>query len=174
MNLLYGLVTGILFGILLQRAEVLRYDRQVGALRLKDMTIFKFMLSAIVVGSVGIYLLKDLGLVTLSIKSTGIGAQVVGGILFGIGWGLLGYCPGTAGGALGEGRLDAAWGLVGMVAGGALYGALYPLMKATVLRLGPLGKITLPQVTGLSHWIVIALFASLCLAMFRLFEKKGV
>lgn len=105
MTLLYGLVTGILFGILLQRAEALRYDRQVGALRLKDMTIFKFMLSAIVVGAIGIYLLKDLGLVTLSIKSTGIGARVVGGTLFGIGWGLLGYCPGTAGGPWGR----AAW-----------------------------------------------------------------
>lgn len=174
MNLIYGLVTGILFGILLQRAEVLRYDRQVGALRLKDMTIFKFMLSAIVVGSVGIYLLKDLGLVTLSLKATSLGAQIVGGTVFGIGWGLLGYCPGTAGGALGEGRLDAAWGLVGMVAGGALYGALYPLMKATVIHMGQLGKISLPQVTGLSHWIVIVLFASVCLAMFRLFEKKGL
>ena len=52
MSLLYGLVTGVLFGILLQRAEVLRFDKQVGVLRLKDLTIFKFMLSAIVVGVV--------------------------------------------------------------------------------------------------------------------------
>ena len=42
----------------LQRAEVLRYDRQVGALRLLDMTIFKFMLSAIMVAAVGICALK--------------------------------------------------------------------------------------------------------------------
>ncbi len=174
MNLLYGLITGILFGILLQRAEVLRYDRQVGALRLKDMTIFKFMLSAILVAAFGIYLLRDLGLVALNLKATSLGAQIVGGTVFGIGWGLLGYCPGTAGGALGEGRLDAAWGLVGMVAGGALYATFYPLMKASVIPLGQLGKITLPQVTGLPHWIVIVIFASMCLAMFRLFEKKGV
>ncbi len=174
MNLLYGLITGILFGILLQRAEVLRYDRQVGALRLKDITIFKFMLSAILVAAFGIYLLRDLGLVALNLKATSLGAQIVGGTVFGIGWGLLGYCPGTAGGALGEGRLDAAWGLVGMVAGGAMYAMFYPLMEASVIPLGQLGKITLPQVTGLPHWIVIAIFASMCLAMFRLFEKKGV
>ncbi len=174
MSLLYGLLTGILFGILLQRAEVLRYDRQVGALRLKDMTIFKFMLSAILVAAVGIYVLKDLGMVALSLKSTSIGAQVLGGTVFGIGWGLLGYCPGTAGGALGEGRLDAAWGLVGMVAGGALYALFYPVAKATVISWGQWGKITLPQATGLSPWIVIVVLASLCLAMFRLFEKKGV
>ena len=54
MSLMYGLVTGILFGILLQKAEVLRFEKQVGALRLMDMTIFKFMLSAIAVGAVGI------------------------------------------------------------------------------------------------------------------------
>ncbi len=174
MSLLYGLVTGILFGILLQRAEVLRYDRQVGALRLKDMTIFKFMLSAILVAAGGIYVLKDLGMVALSLKSTSLGAQVVGGTVFGIGWGLLGYCPGTAGGALGEGRLDAAWGLVGMVAGGALYAMFYPLAKATVISWGQFGKITLPQAAGLSPWIVIVVFATLCLAMFRLFEKKGI
>ncbi len=174
MSLLYGLLTGILFGILLQRAEVLRYDRQVGALRLKDMTIFKFMLSAILVAAVGIYVLKDLGVVALSLKSTSLGAQVVGGTVFGIGWGLLGYCPGTAGGALGEGRLDAAWGLGGMVAGGALYALFYPVAKATVISWGQWGKITLPQAMGLSPWIVIVVFALLCLAMFRLFEKKGV
>ena len=174
MSLIYGLVSGILFGILLQRAEVLRYDRQVGALRLLDMTIFKFMLSAILVASVGIYLLKDMGLAALNIKATGLGAQIVGGTLFGIGWGLLGYCPGTAGGALAEGRLDAFWGLAGMLAGGGIYAALYPTFKATVLSWGNLGKVTLPQAMGISHWVVIVAMALLFLAMFRLFEKKGL
>ncbi len=174
MSLIYGLVSGILFGILLQRAEVLRYDRQVGALRLLDMTIFKFMLSAILVASVGIYLLKDMGLAALNIKATGLGAQIVGGTLFGIGWGLLGYCPGTAGGALAEGRLDAFWGLAGMLAGGGIYAALYPTFKATVLSWGNLGKVTLPQAMGVSPWIVIVTMALLFLAMFRLFEKRGL
>ena len=68
------------------------------------MTILKFMLTAIFVGCVGIYLLKDLGLVNLSIKSTVLGATIIGGLIFGIGWGLLGYCPGTSMGAVGEGR----------------------------------------------------------------------
>lgn len=157
MSLVYGLVFGILFGILLQRAEILRYDRQVGALRLMDMTIFKFMLSAIMVAAVGIYALKDMGLVSLSLKTTALGSQIVGGTLFGIGWGLLGYCPGTAGGALGEGRLDAAWGLLGMLVGGGVYAVIYPVFKATVIGLGSIGKVTLPQVMGLPHWVVIFL-----------------
>ena len=174
MSLVYGLVSGILFGVLLQRAEVLRYDRQVGALRLLDMTIFKFMLSAIMVAAVGIYALKDMGLVSLSLKAAALGPQIVGGTLFGIGWGLLGYCPGTAGGALGEGRLDAAWGLMGMLVGGGIYAAIYPVLKATVIGMGKMGKVTLPQVTGLRHWVVIAVMVVLFAGMLRLFEKKGL
>ena len=42
-----GLITGVAFGFLLQKGRVLRFDKQVGAMLLKDMTIFKFMLSAI-------------------------------------------------------------------------------------------------------------------------------
>ncbi|MBI4794082.1 MAG: YeeE/YedE family protein, partial [Deltaproteobacteria bacterium] len=64
MDLFYGLFTGVLFGFLLQRGRVLRYDKQLGALRLQDMTIIKFMLSAVLVGMVGIYLFHDLGLIS--------------------------------------------------------------------------------------------------------------
>jgi len=174
MGLIYGIVTGILFGFLLQKGHVLRYDKQVGALRLMDMTIFKFMLSAIIVAAIGIYLLKDLGLIQLSMKSTSIGAQVVGGILFGIGWGLLGYCPGTAAGALGEGRLDGLWGILGMLLGGGLYASAYPFMKDSIIPLGNFGKISLPQVLGVNHWIVILIFAAVTLLMFRFFEKKNL
>lgn len=172
MSLLYGVITGIIFGFLLQKGQVLRYDKQIGALRLLDMTILKFMLSAIVVGSIGIYLLKDLGLIKLSMKSTSIGAQVVGGSLFGIGWGLLGYCPGTAVGALGEGRIDGLWGILGMLGGGALYATIYPFMKTHIISIGSYGKIGLPQAIGINHWIVVIVLAALTLLLFRFFERK--
>ncbi|SHJ85310.1 hypothetical protein SAMN02745216_02389 [Desulfatibacillum alkenivorans DSM 16219] len=171
-QLIYGLVTGILFGFFLQRGQVLRYDKQIGALRLMDMTIFKFMLTAILVGSVGIYLLKDLGLVKLSIKSTILGGTIIGGLIFGLGWGLLGYCPGTSMGAVGEGRWDGIWGLLGMLAGAAIYAEAYPLMKRTVLTWGDLGKITVPGILGISHWIVIPLFMLAVVGLFFWFEKK--
>ena len=174
MSLVYGLVSGILFGVLLQRAEVLRYDRQVGALRLADMTIFKFMLSAILVASMGIYVLKDMGLAALNIKAAGLGAQIVGGTLFGIGWGLLGYCPGTAAGALGEGRIDGLWGILGMLGGGALYAAIHPFMKTTIIGIGSFGKISIPQIIGINHWIVIIVLAVLTLILFRFFERKNL
>ena len=172
--LIYGLITGILFGFLLQKAQVIRYDRQIGALRLLDMTIVKFMLSSILVGMVGVYLLQDLELAKLSIKSTVLGGNILGGLIFGIGWGMLGYCPGTSAGALGEGRWDALWGILGMLVGAALFAEAYPGLKDTVLTWGDLGKITLPQVIGLSHWAIIPFFVIAALAFFRWFEKKGL
>jgi len=171
-TLLYGLVTGILFGFFLQRGKVLRYDQQVGALRLMDMTILKFMLTAILVGSIGIHLLYDLGLAKPSIKATVLGGTIGGGLLFGLGWGLLGYCPGTSVGAVGEGRLDGLWGVAGMLAGAALYAEAFPLMKATVLTWGDLGKITVPGVLGVSHWLVIPVFVAACVGLFVFFEKR--
>src|SRR4030042_2223909 len=174
MMLIYGLITGIIFGFLLQKARVIRYDKQLGALRLIDMTIVKFMLSTILVAMVGTYLLKDLGLGKLSIKPTILGAVILGGLIFGIGWGFLGYCPGTSAGAIGEGRYDAIWGILGMLVGAALYAEAYPGMKNTVLTWGDLGKITFPQVLGVHHWIIIAIIVIGGLLLFRWFEKKGL
>jgi uncharacterized membrane protein YedE/YeeE len=174
MMLLYGFITGIIIGFLLQKGRVIRYDKQLGALRLIDMTIVKFMLSTILVAMVGTYLLKDLGLAKLSIKPTILGAVILGGLIFGIGWGFLGYCPGTSAGALGEGRYDAIWGILGMLAGAALYAEAYPGMKKTVLTWGDLGKITFPQVLGVNHWIIIAIVMIGGLLLFRWFEKKGL
>ena len=172
MTLFYGLITGILFGVLLQKAQVLSYDKQVGAMRFVDMTIFKFMLTSIIVAAIGINLLHDMGLVKLSIKGTSVGAQVLGGSLFGIGWALLGYCPGTAVGAVAEGRLDAVWGIIGMLVGGTLYAFIYPMMKTFIIPIGNFGKLTLPQALGVNPWLVIIIFSLICLAMFVFFEKK--
>lgn len=173
-TLVYGFITGILFGFLLQRGHVLRYDKQISALRLQDMTIIKFMLSHIIVAMVGVYLLKDLGLVKLSVKPMIAGGVIIGGLLFGIGWGLLGYCPGTSVGALAEGRLDAIWGILGMLLGAGLYAEAYPFMKETILKIGDYGKITLPEVLGVNHWFIIIPFIVLTILLFRFFEKKGL
>jgi hypothetical protein len=163
----------MVFGFLLQKGRVIRYDKQIGALRLIDMTIVKFMFTTILVAMVGVYLLKDLGIAKLSIKPTVLGGNIIGGIIFGVGWGLLGYCPGTQLGALGEGRWDAVWGILGMLAGAAIFAEMYPALKDTVLKWGDFGKITIPQILGINHWIVIVIFVVGGVFMFRWFEKSG-
>lgn len=172
--LFYGFFTGILFGFLLQRGQVLRYEKQLGALRLLDMTIVKFMLSSVLVAMVGIYLLYDLGLVRLSVKPLNLGGNIIGGLLFGAGWGLFGFCPGTAVGAVGEGRWGTVWGIVGMLFGAGLFAEAYPALKATVLTWGDLGKITLPQALGVSPWAVIPAMILGAVALFWWFEKRGL
>ena len=174
MTLVYGLITGILFGFFLQKGRVLRYDKQIGALLLQDMTIVKFMLSHIAVAMVGVYFLYDMGIVKLSLKPMIVGAVVLGGLIFGLGWGLLGYCPGTSLGALGEGRTDAVWGIAGMLVGAGIYAEAYPYLQKTVLTWGNYGKITIPQALGVNHWIVIIPFVLLTVMLFRWFEKKGL
>lgn len=174
MQLIFGLITGVLFGILLQRAEVIRYDRQLGALLLKDMTIVKFMLSTILVGMVGVYLLVDLDLAKLSIKPLILGGNILGGLIFGAGWALLGYCPGTAAAAVGEGRLDALAGLAGMLLGAAVFAEAYPALKATVLTWGDFGKVTLPQLMDRHHWVVIPWFCVLGVVLLRWLHKRGL
>ncbi|MBU1404617.1 MAG: YeeE/YedE family protein [Proteobacteria bacterium] len=173
-QLLAGLITGVLFGFLLQKGRVLRYDKQLAALRLQDMTIIKFMLSSVLVGMIGVYLLHDLGLAKLSIKATILGGTILGGLIFGLGWGLIGYCPGTSVGALGEGRWDAVWGIAGMVLGAALYAESFPFIKETVLTWGDFGKITIPQLLGINHWPVIVVFVAGGVLFLRWLEKKGL
>lgn len=169
-----GLLTGIGFGFLLQRGRVLRFGKQVGAMLFKDMTIFKFMLSAIIVGMFGILVLSDQGIITQSHKPMNMGAIMVGGALFGIGWAIMGFCPGTAVGAVGEGRWHAVFGIVGMLIGAAVYAQLYPFFKATVLSWADFGKISVPQALGVSPWIVAIGFTIISLVLFRQFEKRGL
>lgn len=169
-----GLVTGIAFGFLLQKGRVLRFDKQIGALLFKDMTILKFMLSAILVGMVGILILKGAGIIKLSHKPMNLGALLIGGALFGGGWAIMGFCPGTSVGALGEGRWHAIFAIAGMLVGAAIYAELYPFFKASVLSWADFGKIGLPEALGISPWLVAAAFWVGTIALFVWFEKKGL
>lgn len=169
-----GLITGILFGFLLQKGRVIRFEKQIGAMLLKDMTIFKFMASAILVGTVGIALLTDAGIITLSHKPMNVGAVLLGGALFGAGWAVMGYCPGTSIAALGEGRWHALFAIVGMIVGAAIYAELFPFFKSTILSWKDFGKIGLPEVLGISPWIIIAFLWTGTLSLLFWFEKKGL
>ena len=169
-----GLLTGIGFGFLLQKGRVLRFDKQVAAMLLKDMTIIKFMLSTILVGMVGIIALSNSGIITLAHKPMNVGAILLGGALFGIGWAIMGFCPGTSVGALGEGRWHAIFAIAGMITGAAVYAERYPFLKATVLAWADYGKIGLPDVLGVSPWVIVGAFWAVSIPLFIWFEKKGL
>ena len=177
-KLIFGLITGFILGFTIQKAKVVKYDVLVGQLRLKDFTMLKLMLTAVIVGMVGIYLFSDVGILKLSIKSTHLAANIFGSIIFGIGFALLGYCPGTGVGAIGEGRTDAFWGgVLGMLVGAALYVEVYHYLKENLLKWGSYGKITIPSVLGIGfpyHWLIIAVFCIAIILFLRFLEKRGL
>jgi len=121
-----------------------------------------------------VHLLVDLGLAKLSLKPLIMGGNLLGGLTFGVGWALLGYCPGTAGAALGEGRVDALAGMAGMLLGAGLFAESYPALKTTVLTWGDFGKATLSSLLGLGHWPVIVVFVAGSLLLLRFLERKGL
>ena len=102
-KLIWGLVFGIIFGFLLQKGGATKYDVIIGQLLLTDFTVLKIMLSASLTGMIGVYLMKSLGWVQLYPKSGSVGINVIGGLIFGVGFAVLGYCPGTIAGAIGNG-----------------------------------------------------------------------
>jgi uncharacterized membrane protein YedE/YeeE len=112
--------------------------------------------------------------VDFKLKATAVGPNLIGGILFGAGWAVMGYCPGTSVGAVGEGRWHAVWAILGMLVGAAIFAEVHSLLADSVLTWGKLGKITLPGVLGVTPWIVIALFIVGVLLLFRWFEKLRV
>jgi hypothetical protein len=173
-NLVLGLLTGIVFGFLLQRGAVSRYRTILGQLLLVDFTMLRVMLTAIVVGAVGVQAMRQAWDIPLHVKDAQLLANGVGGLVFGIGMALLGYCPGTAVAAAGEGSRHAAVGLVGMLVGAGAYAELYPWAKSYVLNVWNLGKVALPdaKLTGVSPWIFIASLAAATALLFILLRNK--
>lgn len=144
-KLLAGALFGLAFGFLLQKGGVGKFNVLVGQLLLQDFTVVKVMLTAIVVGMVGVFTLHHFGMVKLHIKPTRIGANVIGGPVFGAGFALLGYCPGTVAVALGQGSWDALFGIAGLVVGSWVFAEISGWSKRTVETWGDLGKVQLPD-----------------------------
>jgi len=173
--LTWGLILGIVFGFLLQRGGVTNYDVILGQLLLTDFTVVKIMLTAVLVGMIGIYAMKNLGWVSLSVKSGSWGMNGVGGLIFGLGFALLGYCPGTIAGAIGNGYLDAlVGGLAGIWIGSGLFAAVYPRLRTGILAKGDYGDVTLPKLFKVNDWIVVIPVAVLILTLLLWMESAGL
>lgn len=174
-QLILGLVFGVVFGFLLQKGGVTKYDVIVGQLLLTDFTVIKIMLTAVMVGMPGIYLMRHLGWVELYLKSGSVGMNVIGGLIFGVGFALLGYCPGTIAGAIGNGYLDAAiGGLAGIWIGTGWFASLYPRLNSGILKIGDYGDISLPKLLKLNEWIVIGFVEILIILLMIWLEGMGL
>ena len=174
-QLAIGLATGILFGFLLQKGGATEYDVIIGQLLLTDFTVVKIMLSAVITGMLGVHLLRSLGLAQLHPKPGSVGSSVVGGLIFGVAFAVLGYCPGTAAGAVGQGALDALFGgMTGMVIGLWAFATLYPKLQKPVLTKVDFGATTLPQLLKVDPWVVVVPAAIVLTALLVWAESAGL
>ena len=169
-KLAQGVVFGVIFGFLLQKGGVAKFDILIGVLLLENFVVVQVMLSAIVVGMIGVYFLERMGLLELQIKETVLGSNIIGGLIFGIGFGLIAYCPGTDAAALGQGNWDALVGMLGMALGSYLFALASKFTSGTVSTWGQHGKITLADAAGLSRGAFIAVAAPVLIAVLVLLE----
>ncbi len=170
--LLAGLF-GLIFGILLHKGRVTDYNVIVNLFRFRDFTVLKIMLTAILVGGIGVALMMSGGLLEgWHIKEMNVLGVVLGGVLFGIGMVLYGYCPGTGVAAIATGSVHAMVGGLGMIVGGVIYALTFAWAKGSILSVGALGKLRLADVTGIPDlvWWIILVPASLL--VFRFLNRR--
>jgi uncharacterized membrane protein YedE/YeeE len=168
-----GLFFGLIFGFLLQKGGVAKFDILMGVLILENFVVVKVMLTAIIVGMVGSYVLRQQGIIELQINETKYGANIIGGLLFGVGFALLAYCPGTNAAAVGQGNLDALTGIVGLVLGSYIFALSSKYTSGTISRWGKRGKLTLPELVGVSQGAFISIAVPLLVAVIAILELAG-
>jgi hypothetical protein len=128
MNRLIFLSLGVLFGWLLSRVGATTFDYYAKLFLFQDLQLMKVIGVAAVTGMIGIYFIQRWKLRALftgadiSLKGKPMTKGLItGSILFGIGWGLTGSCPGTAMAMIGEGKLAPLFTLFGMLIGTYIY-----------------------------------------------------
>lgn len=174
LQVVLGLLFGIAFGFLLQKGGVTSYNVIIAQLLLTNFTVMKVMLSAVIVGMAGLALLKHLGYVQPHPASGTIGSTVIGGIIFGFGFALLGYCPGTVAGAVGTGAVDAlVGGVVGIIIGIAVFVELYPWIRTRFLMKGPLPAVTVQELLRLTTWMTIVIMEAVMIGFLLVLEYLG-
>ena len=173
-GLLLAGIFGLIFGVLLNKGRVTDYNVIVNLFRFRDWTVLRIMLTAIIVGGIGVFVMMSAGwLGDYHIKDTNLPGLLLGGGLFGVGMVVYGYCPGTGVAAIATGSLHALVGFFGMVLGGVLYAVSFGWVKTNILSVGAFGKIRLTELAPIPEviwWIVIAAGG---LLLFKVLGKSG-
>ena len=133
-HVILAAVFGLLFGFVLHKTGATNPQRIIDMLRLKDFHLVKVILLAIGISSLSLFALSSLGIINahFSVKTAYVGV-LVGGLIFGIGWAVSGFCPGTSVAALGTGRKDAFIFVGGGLLGAFLFMLVYGSIKDTAL-----------------------------------------
>ena len=151
-----GFLIGGLFGAGLFLGGLAEPDKIIGTLRLKDFHVMRTIAVFILVGMLGTWFLDMAGVANFSVKPSAILAVLIGGALFGIGFGLTGYCPGTGLACAAAGRIDAVVTVLGMFLGALVFILIYPGIVEPLDAIANRGKVMLPEVTGISKtvWVL--------------------
>ena len=169
-NLLLAMMLGIGFGFFLERGGLGSARKLTAQFYFTDMSVFKVMFSAIVTAMLGLFWLSWFGFLDLSLihtLPTYLVPQVVGGLLFGAGFVVGGYCPGTSCIAVSTGKGDGYVHLLGMIAGIVLFGEMFPILEG-FYNSTPVGEITLPQLVGVTPNVAMFFIILMALGGFAL------
>src|SRR5512135_1754863 len=173
MTIIAPIFIGFLFGFLLHKGGMTRYHKIVNVFRFTDMAVLKFMMSALVVGMIGIYFLVQTGIVpNMPITATHVVRNLLGGLLFGIGMAGAGVCAAPVAAGSGEGRLDYIIpGIFGMLTGALLFGLTYNSVYLQINKLATDARIVIPDAIDVNAWLVIGLFTAVTLLLFYILER---
>jgi len=172
-----GLLSGFLFGYVLENAGFGSPCKLTAQFRFSDWSVFKVMFLAIVVAAIGMYLLRLAGLAEdggFFITPPVLGAAAIGGALIGAGFAVGGYCPGTSVVGLFSGRLDALVFVIGLVFGTWIFAGTYDNVQ-WLTTLGAIDAETLPELTGVPEWLILACLGLAAVAVFIVgtrFERR--
>jgi uncharacterized membrane protein YedE/YeeE len=167
------LVSGFLFGAILQYASLNKYNVISGMATLENYAVAKAIAVAIGIGAILLNIEILSGLASYHVKPLILGGIIIGGLIFGTGMAILGYCPGTLAISLGEGSIDALIGIIGGLAAGLVYTLLAPSVSGI---LGPdLGAVSLNSLVGtnIMFFILILIIGGVFIgASFWLHKKE--
>lgn len=140
------LILGIIFGTIIQYASLNKFNTISGLAILENLSVVKAIALAIGVGVILLNIEIAFGFASYHVKPFIVGGLILGGLIFGSGMAILGYCPGTLAISLGEGAVDALIGIFGGLLGGLIYTLALPLI---IPFLGPdLGILSLNTSLG--------------------------
>ena len=172
-GLLLAMLVGLGFGFWLERAGFGSSRKLTAIFYLQDFAVLKVMFAAMVTAAIGLQTLAAFGkidLAALFVPASVIWPQLVGGLLFGVGFVAGGWCPGTAAVGLASGKLDALVFLLGAGAGSLGFAFVQPQL-GDFLSAGTCAIGSLPEQLGASHGLGVVVLTIAALGAFVMATK---